>query len=99
MSFLFAPAAGAANSRAPQSATPLCISVKNTPPIRDKHAYAVRTPRRVGVEKVAARTERIADATRVPRIIGADKNKKSPRCGDFRKKPAPDGTGSSFKLK
>ena len=77
LSFLFAPAAGAANSRAPQSAT----------------------PRWVGVEKGAARTERIADATRVPRIIGADKNKKSPRCGDFRKKPAPDGTGSSFKLK
>ena len=53
MSFLFAPAAGAANSRAPQSAT----------------------PRWVGVEKGAARTERIADATRVPRIIGAEKTK------------------------
>ena len=32
--FLFAPAAGAALSRAPQSATPRCISAKNSLPVR-----------------------------------------------------------------
>ena len=45
------PAAGAAISRAPQSATPRRISAKNSPPVRDEHAYAVRVPRSAGAEK------------------------------------------------
>ena len=52
--FLFAPAAGAALSRAPQSATPRCISAKNSPPVRGEPANAVRVPCSAGAEKRAA---------------------------------------------
>ncbi len=56
--FLFAPAAGAALSRAPQSATPRCISAKNSPPVRGEPANAVRVPCSAGAEKGAARQGR-----------------------------------------
>ena len=42
--FLFAPAAGAALSRAPQSATPRCISAKNSPPVRVNRLRGSSTP-------------------------------------------------------
>ena len=42
--FLFAPAAGAALSRAPQSATPRCISAKNSPPVRVYRLRGSSTP-------------------------------------------------------
>ena len=51
LSFLFAPAAGAANPRAPQSATPPAGVQRTPPPIRGEHAYAVRTPRWVSAAK------------------------------------------------
>ena len=42
--FLFAPAAGAALSRALQSATPRCISAKNSPPVRVNRLRGSSTP-------------------------------------------------------
>ena len=71
LSFLFAPAAGAA--MLPPSAdgeSPAEVQRKTLRPERDEHAYAVRVPRSAVAEKTAARTGRIADATRVPRQVG-----------------------------
>ena len=75
MSFLFAPAAGAA--MLPPSAdgeSPAEVQRKTLRPERDEHAYAVRVPRSAVAEKTAARTGRIADATRGPRSAGVEKS-------------------------
>ena len=76
LSFLFAPAAGAVNPRAPQSATPLAESQRTPPPVRGEHAYAVRTPRWVGAAKKGCRPERRStNVPRVPQIVSAGKIK------------------------
>ena len=76
LSFLFAPAAGAANPRAPQSATPPLGFSEQPPPVRGEHAYAVRTPRWVGAAKKGCRPERRStNVPRVPQIVSAGKIK------------------------
>ena len=71
------PAAGAAISRAPQSATPRRISAKNSPPVRDEHAYAVRVPRSAGAEKCCPdRANRLRGS-----CIPAGRCRNSLRCG------------------
>ena len=75
--FLFAPAAGAAISRAPQSATPRRISAKNFPSVRDEHACAVRVPRSAGAEKCCPdRANRLRGS-----CIPAGRCRNSLRCG------------------
>ena len=76
LSFLFAPAAGAANPRAPQSATPPLKFSEQPPPVRGEHAYAVRTPRWVSAAKKGCRPERRStNVPRVPQIVSAGKIK------------------------
>ena len=70
------PAAGAANPRAPQSATPPAGVQRTPPPVRGEHAYAVRTPRWVGAVKKGCRPERRStNVPRVPQIVSAGKIK------------------------
>ena len=71
------PAAGAAISRAPQSATPRRISAKNFPSVRDEHACAVRVPRSAGAEKCCPdRANRLRGS-----CIPAGRCRNSLRCG------------------
>ena len=73
LSFLFAPAAGAANSRAPQSATPsLNLSGKHSARIGRTRLRSSCTPVSRCRKKTAARIGRSAYALRVPRKIRAE---------------------------
>ena len=65
---------GAANPRAPQSATLRLISSEYLPPVRGEPACgSSRAPLNLCRKKGAARIGRIANATRVPRSSGAGK--------------------------
>ena len=73
--FLFAPAAGAATSRRPQTANPPAeVQRKTLRPERANPPAAVRVPRSAGAGKVAARIgANPPAAVRVPRSAGAGK--------------------------
>ena len=74
MSFLFAPAAGAATL--PPSAdgeSPAEVQRKTLRPVRANPPAAVRVPRSAGAEKEPPVRGEHADAVRVPRSAGAEK--------------------------
>ena len=72
---------GAANPRAPQSATLRLISSEYLPPVRGEHAYAVRVPRSAGAEKNACAV-RIPSVALIPRKRKRHRSRgASPFCG------------------
>ena len=70
--FLFAPAAGAALSRAPQSATPRCISAKNSPHVRVNRLRGSSTPLSRCRKRCRPLGVNMPAAVRAPRSAGAE---------------------------
>ena len=102
LSFLFAPAAGAATL--PPSAdgeSPRRGSAKNSPPGKGEPANAVRAPRLSDAEKEPPRQGEPANAVRAPRLSGAEKEPpgkgehanavRAPRWVDAEKEPPGKG--------
>ena len=74
MSFLFAPAAGAATlPPSADGALPAEVQRKTSRPLGANPPAAVRVPHSAGAEKGAARQGEPANAVRVPRSAGAEK--------------------------
>ena len=88
LSFLFAPAAGAAHSRRPQTANPPAeVQRKTSRPSGANPPAAVRVPRSADAERSCPLGANPPAAVRVPRSAGAEKEppvRVEPACGSSR---------------